>query len=166
MSHVTCHVSRVTCHMSHVTCYMSHDIFNFFIFWQNGGASQWSVCYQRGLPRLVFWCSRLNTKHIFFERTKFKQHPHKAKAFSSSEHIYNMFNIKHIHLSKKGKTKLVVKELNVSWHKLSKSNGLGRPIWVCQSILGRPIPIFFSQFYSQLYSQFYFQVNSRFYSQF
>ena len=31
-----CHVSYVTCHMSHVTC-------------------QWRVCYQRGLPLLVFF---------------------------------------------------------------------------------------------------------------
>ena len=34
MSHVTYHVSQVTCHMSCVTCHR--------------------VCYQRGLPRLVF----------------------------------------------------------------------------------------------------------------
>ena len=44
MSCVTCHVSPVTCHMSHVTC---------ICFGQKVGASQWSVCYQRGLPRLV-----------------------------------------------------------------------------------------------------------------
>ena len=42
---VTSHVSHVMCHMSHVTC-------NIF-FGQKGGASQWRVCYQWGLPRLV-----------------------------------------------------------------------------------------------------------------
>ena len=41
-----CHMSRVTCHMS---C-----VFFYFVFGQSGGASQWRVCYQRGLPSLVF----------------------------------------------------------------------------------------------------------------
>ena len=41
MSHVTCHVSRVMCHVSHV-------------MWQSGEAYRWRVCYQWGLPRLVF----------------------------------------------------------------------------------------------------------------
>ena len=49
MSRVTCHMSHVTCHLSPVTCHMSH----FFFFLQNGEVSQWRVCYQRGLPRLV-----------------------------------------------------------------------------------------------------------------
>ena len=52
VSRVTCHVSRVMCHVSHVTCN-----FNFFFlqnFLQSGGASRWRVCYQQGLPRLVF----------------------------------------------------------------------------------------------------------------
>ena len=39
VSCVTCPMSHVKCHMSHVTC---------------GGASWLMVCYQRGLPRLVF----------------------------------------------------------------------------------------------------------------
>ena len=55
MSRVTCHVSRVTCHMSRVTCHVSHVIlFFFFFFRQSGEAYRWRVCYQRGLPRLVF----------------------------------------------------------------------------------------------------------------
>ena len=37
-------------HVSHVTCH----IHLFFSFLQAGEASQWRVCYQRGLPRLVF----------------------------------------------------------------------------------------------------------------
>ena len=64
---VTCHVSPVMCHLSRVTCHLSHvNIFFFFFFFtqkklenyplkkigQNGGASRWRVCYQRGLPRL------------------------------------------------------------------------------------------------------------------
>ena len=56
MSHVTCHVSRVTCHMSRVTCHVSHVIF-FIFFLQSGEAYRWRVCYQRGLPRLVFFLS-------------------------------------------------------------------------------------------------------------
>ena len=62
MSHVTCHVSRVTCPMSHV-------IFFFFFFGRTAEAYRWRVCYQRGLPRLVYI-----TYHFFF--------------------IYYMYNIK------------------------------------------------------------------------
>ena len=75
MSHVMCHVSRVTCHVSHVTCHVSpvtchmstKKNWTFFLFiylyffflckkkiGKSGGASRWRVCYQRGLPRLVF----------------------------------------------------------------------------------------------------------------
>ena len=49
MSLVTCHVSRVTCHMSCVTCHFFSSFFG-----QSGEAYWWRVCYQRGLPRLVF----------------------------------------------------------------------------------------------------------------
>ena len=59
VSHVTCHISGVTCHMSCVTCHMSQFFFLFYLFiylffGQSGEASRWRVCYQRGLPRLVF----------------------------------------------------------------------------------------------------------------
>ena len=58
MSCVMCHVSHVTCHMSHVACHVS------FVTTtkkmkkngQSGGASRSRVCYERGLPRLVFSC--------------------------------------------------------------------------------------------------------------
>ena len=50
MSYVMCHVSHVMCHMSCVTCHMS-DLYIFFGHFF--GASQWRVCYQRGLPRFV-----------------------------------------------------------------------------------------------------------------
>ena len=43
MSHMSC----VPCNMSNVTF-----LFNFFL--QCGGACWWRVCYQRGLPSLVF----------------------------------------------------------------------------------------------------------------
>ena len=61
-----CHVSHVTCHVSRVTCQMSGVFFFFYIFYyiyinlfykknlQSDGASWWRVCYQRGLPRLVY----------------------------------------------------------------------------------------------------------------
>ena len=54
MSRVTCHVSRVTCHMLHVTCNIFF-IFIFIFFLQSGEAYRWRVCYQRGLPRLVYF---------------------------------------------------------------------------------------------------------------
>ena len=69
VSCVMCHVSRVTCHLSPVTGHMSKYIFlNIFFIqkktkkWrgkkigQSGGANRRRVCYQRGLPRLVFKC--------------------------------------------------------------------------------------------------------------
>ena len=53
--HVKCHVSRVTCHVSRVTC---HNFFNFFYFLfflgQSGEAYRCRVCYQQGLPPLVY----------------------------------------------------------------------------------------------------------------
>ena len=44
------------CHLSHITCQVSFvTIFFFNIFLgQRGGASQFRVCYQQGLPRLVY----------------------------------------------------------------------------------------------------------------
>ena len=59
VSCVMCHMSHVMCHLSPVTCHMStkKKFKTFFVIpkkiWQRGGASQWRVCYQRGLPRLV-----------------------------------------------------------------------------------------------------------------
>ena len=46
------HVSHVTCRVPHVTCHnhVSHIKKN----GQSGGASRSRVCYQRGLPRLVY----------------------------------------------------------------------------------------------------------------
>ena len=50
----TCHMSGVRCHMSRV---FSLNLFLLLFFGQSGGASQWRVCYQLGLPRLVLSCS-------------------------------------------------------------------------------------------------------------
>ena len=59
-SHVTCHKSCITCHVSHVMCHMAcvacHIFFYFEAYW-------WRVCYQQGLPRLVFY---LHTYNKFF----------------------------------------------------------------------------------------------------
>ena len=44
-------MSRVTCHMSGVTCHVSDKKKKKL---QSGEASLGRVCYQRGLPRLVF----------------------------------------------------------------------------------------------------------------
>ena len=51
---VTCQVSGVMCHMSGVTCQVSGVMCKIF-FLQSGWASRWRVCYQRGLPRIVFF---------------------------------------------------------------------------------------------------------------
>ena len=51
MSHVMCHVFGDTCQVSRVRCHVSG--FFLLFFGQSGGPSQWRVCYQRGLPRLV-----------------------------------------------------------------------------------------------------------------
>ena len=48
-------MSRVTCHeVSLVTCHMSFFYFIIFFFGQIGEVYPWRVCYQQGLPRLVF----------------------------------------------------------------------------------------------------------------
>ena len=86
VSHVTCHMSYVTCHMSHVTCHMSHvtwhmshvmchiSILSLYLFFgQSGGASWWRVCYQLGLPRLVFYIYYFNfllTFNLFLPANK------------------------------------------------------------------------------------------------
>ena len=52
----------MSCHLSHVTCHMSKKNYILIIFssffckkiGQSVGASRWRVCYQWGLPRLVF----------------------------------------------------------------------------------------------------------------
>ena len=59
-SHVTCRMSRVTCHMSHVICLLF-----LLLFGQSGEAYRWRVCYQRGLPRLVFFLFRIGFKSFF-----------------------------------------------------------------------------------------------------
>ena len=53
-------MSRVICHKSHVMCHMSCFVCLFFFFFLlllfglSGEGYWWSVCYQRGLPRLVY----------------------------------------------------------------------------------------------------------------
>ena len=56
MSHVRCQVSHVRCQVSSVRCQVSGVtyIYIFIYFLQSCGASRWRVCYQRGLPCLVF----------------------------------------------------------------------------------------------------------------
>ena len=54
MSGVTCHMSGVRCQVSGVTCNF------FFLFSESGGTSRWRVCYQWGLPRLVFYIFATN----------------------------------------------------------------------------------------------------------
>ena len=75
MSHVMCHVSCVTCHMSHVMCHMS--FFFFFIFSSFFFGTKWwsyrrRVCYQRGLPRLVFDQTELFTMVLLYVWVKFE----------------------------------------------------------------------------------------------
>ena len=69
MSNVTCHVSRFTCNMSRVTCHMSFFflIFSSSSFLQIGEVYRGRVCYQRGLPRLVF----LQCNYFFLQCNSF-----------------------------------------------------------------------------------------------
>ena len=58
MSHITCHMSCVTCHMSCVMCHMSCvtcHLFIYICFRRDKRCYWWRVCYQGGLPRLVFF---------------------------------------------------------------------------------------------------------------
>ena len=57
VSRVRCHVSCVRCHVSGVMCKVSSVTFLFFL--QSGGASWRRVCYQGGLPRLVYITPRI-----------------------------------------------------------------------------------------------------------
>ena len=55
VSHVRCHMLLVTCHVSLVICHMSYDTILISIFFlQIVWVSLWRVCYQQGLPLLVF----------------------------------------------------------------------------------------------------------------
>ena len=61
VSPVTCHLSPVMCHMSHVPCQNNFFVYIFFFFFsqskkigKSGGAGQGRVCFQQGLPCLVF----------------------------------------------------------------------------------------------------------------
>ena len=60
VSPVTYHRSPVTCHLSPVTCHMSQSFFIPKKIVQSGGASQWRVPYQQGLPRLVYLANQYN----------------------------------------------------------------------------------------------------------
>ena len=63
VSRVMCDMSPVTCHLSQATCQKKNYLFylkKIYIYihildkiGHSGGASQWRVCYQRGLPCLV-----------------------------------------------------------------------------------------------------------------
>ena len=65
VSHVTCHMSHVTCHVSHVTLQMSRVKCHMS---QSGEAYRWRVCYQRGLPRLVFIASSIGSQIICYHK--------------------------------------------------------------------------------------------------
>ena len=54
VSCVMCQVSGVKCHVSQVMCHVSHVNKKTKTKLQSGGASWSRVCYQRGLPRLVY----------------------------------------------------------------------------------------------------------------
>ena len=56
-SRVMSQMSSVTYQLSHVTC---HIFLLIFFFFNIGEASRWRVCYQQGLPRLVFLNSLLS----------------------------------------------------------------------------------------------------------
>ena len=100
MSHVTCHMSHVTCHMSHVTCHMSRVTFFFIIiFWQSGEAYRWRVCYQPGLPRLVFlwewsFVADLAVGNKWFKKKLLKKNMRKKKKNYNLQVLFLFFVIK------------------------------------------------------------------------
>ena len=58
--HVTCHLSPVTLHVSCGACHLSLVMWRMFLFiylffGQSVEAYCWRVCYQQGLPSLVFY---------------------------------------------------------------------------------------------------------------
>ena len=64
------HMSHVTYQASHVTRQVSSVMCNFFLF-KSGGAGQWRVCYQLGLPCFYHSIRKIQdepkgTSHIFF----------------------------------------------------------------------------------------------------
>ena len=68
---VTCHVSCVTCNVSHVLCHMSHVIFfSPFFFGQSGEAIRWRVCYERGLPCLLFVVVLYNSQVVVTQQSE------------------------------------------------------------------------------------------------
>ena len=77
VSHVRCHVSCVTCQVSHVRCHVSQNIFS-SSFFDKMMASRWRVCYQRGLPLLVFNMSCVGvfqSVRDILQSTVFLDHP-------------------------------------------------------------------------------------------
>ena len=70
MSRVTCHMSFITCHVSHVMCHMSS--FFFLFFFRSGSTYWWRVCYQRGLPFLIYLSmSKKLSIHLIFIMQRF-----------------------------------------------------------------------------------------------
>ena len=62
-----CHMWRVMCQVSGVKCQVY-----FFLSFQGGGASRGRVCYQGGLPRLVFKDCVIPNKYCFVFLTNIK----------------------------------------------------------------------------------------------
>ena len=54
VSHITCQISHFTCHLSCITFQVSHVTHFFLLFFLLESGSWWRVCYQWGLPRIVF----------------------------------------------------------------------------------------------------------------
>ena len=71
MSHVICHVSHVMSNVSCVKCRKKIYIYVHFS-WQSVGAYRWRVCYQRGLPCLVFYGNNSNSTFIHTKKLHMK----------------------------------------------------------------------------------------------
>ena len=114
MSDITCYVSHVRCHVSGVTCQVSCVTFSFFLFFLllfegSGGTSCWRVCYQRGLPRLVFndlrnilqvW-KHLNISQTYLKLTWYFRHPKQentTEKISISQNTNNTKNMNFINI--------------------------------------------------------------------
>ena len=81
VSRVTCHLSRVICHLSGVTCQVSpvtcqkikiknNNDYPLKKIGQSSEASQFRVCYQQGLTRLVYALIHNLTLNLFVLNSK------------------------------------------------------------------------------------------------
>ena len=81
------------CPLSRVTCHKLFFLFFYFLFFfgYSGEASQWGVCYQRDLPRLVFRATPgllIHLLQLLFLTIDNRQYFKEIKVYRESKCIY------------------------------------------------------------------------------